>query len=188
MLHSVRIDRTAERTGIENIESLVPIVDGGIEYIINIVSPKFETFDKQMFEPRRDIDIADFSEARTTAKWGGEQIVVVGTDERRVVENNSGYWSIGIREKLFVSFENHVENDVLVGWVRVVVVAVPIGSTYMKFDIASPKTSVNTQFRIESVGTGIEVRNARRDDLDYLAKQCLLSGKIQTIEPNIRDE
>lgn len=185
MLHSVRIDRTAERTGIEYIESLVPVVDGGIEYIIDIVSPKFETFDKQVFEPRRDIDTADFSEKRTTAERGSEQIVVVGTDERRVVENNSWYRSAGNREKLFVSFENHVENDVLVGWVRVVVVAVPIGSSYMKFDIASPKTSVNTQFRIEGVRTGIEVRNARRDYFDCLAKKGLLSGKIQTIEPNI---
>lgn len=81
-----------------------------------------------------------------------------------------------------------MENDVLVGRVRVVVMAVPVGSTNMKFDIASPEMSVNTQFRIESVGTRIVVRNAGGDNLDNLAEESPLNRNVQPVEPDIRDE
>ena len=62
LLHGVRIDRTAERTGIEHVESLVPVVRGLVEDIVDVFSTQFETLDKQVLKPGGDVDTADFGE------------------------------------------------------------------------------------------------------------------------------
>ena len=110
--------------------------------------------------------------------WALNEGVVVGENGFWVVENDGRDRVVGLRKYLFVSFENHVKNDVVVLAFAVVIVAVPIAGTYMKLHIACPLTSIDFYFGIEDIGSGIGVGYARRDDAYSLAEKSLLFFEI----------
>ena len=113
-------------------------------------------------------------------------------EELVAVENGFGIgecdgwdWVVGLCKYLFVSFENYMEDDVVVFRAVVVIVAMPIGSVDVKLHIASPKTTVNFDFCVESIGASIGVGYARRDDADVLAEESLLVFEIEAVEPDV---
>lgn len=91
---------------------------------------------------------------------------------------NGWDWVVGLRKYLFVSFEDDVEDDVVVFGTVVVIVAVPIGSADVKLHIASPKATVNFDFSVECIGTSIGVGCARGDDSYALPEKSLLFFEI----------
>ena len=106
-------------------------------------------------------------------------------EELVAVENGFGIgecdgwdWVVGLCKYLFVSFENYMEDDVVVFRAVVVIVAMPIGSVDVKLHIASPKTTVNFDFCVENIGASIDVGYARRDDSYALSEKSLLFFEI----------
>ena len=97
------------------------------------------------------------------------QRVVVVENGFWIVENDGWNRVVGLCEYLFVSFENHMEYDIVVFLFVVVIVAMPVACTDVKLHIASPLLSVNFYFCIEYIGTCIGVGCARRDYANSLA-------------------
>ena len=116
------------------------------------------------------------------------QELVAVEDGLGIGERNGGNGVVGLRKYLFVSLEYDVEDDVVVIVFAIVIVAVPIGSSDVKLHIASPKATVNFDFGIEGVGTGIGVRDAGRDDAHALAEESLLVFEIEAVEPDVVEE
>ena len=93
--------------------------------------------------------------------WALYECVVVGENGFWVVENDSRDRVVGLCKYLLVGLEYHMKNDVVVLAFAVVIVAVPIACTHMKFHITSPLAPVNFYFGIEYIGSGIGVGYAR---------------------------
>ena len=97
------------------------------------------------------------------------QRVVVVENGFWIVENDGWNRVVGLCEYLFVSFENHMEYDIVVFSFVVVIVAMPVACTDVKLNIASPLTPVNFNFGIEYIRPCIGVRSAGRDDANSLS-------------------
>ena len=65
-----------------------------------------------------------------------------------------------------------VEDDVIVGWVGIVAVAIPIVGRDMNLDIASPRHAIDAQLGIEEIGASIGIVAAWVKNLDDLACGC----------------
>ena len=101
----------------------------------------------------------------------------VGALNQRVVVVENGFWIaendgwnrvVGLCEYLFVSFENHMEYDIVVFSFVVMIVAMPVACTDVKLHIASPLAPVDFYFGIEYIGSCIGIGSARGDDANSI--------------------
>lgn len=173
-LERERIGCAAEIMGKGEEEALLPVAATALEQTLHVGTLVFETVEKETVETGGDIVGRELFELGRTGHRDGlgrmdEGFVVVPQGLRDVVVKREGGQRMAVvKGERGVVLIDDMKDDVVVGAVETVVVAVPIGGEDMHLDVACPQGAANPHAGVGEVGTSIAVEQTRTLDDDRL--------------------
>ena len=162
-LEGKRIGCAAEIMGKGEEETLLPIAATAFEQTLHVGTLVFETVEKETVETGGDIVGRELFELGRTGYRNGlrrmdEGFVVVPQGLRDVVVKREGGQRMAVvKGERGVVLIDDMKDDIVVGAVETVVVAVPIGGEDMHLDVARPQGAANPNAGVGEVGTCIAV-------------------------------
>jgi len=157
--------------GEEDEGGVVPVAVGLVEKGAHLEAFAFEALEEEALERGGDVVGGELWETGGAGYgqglWGGEEGFVVVPEGLGDVggEGECGDGVLVLEDGCGVVGVDDVEDDVVVGAVEVVVVAVPVGGVDVDFDVACPAGGAYEEARVGEVGPGMGVEDAGVLDL-----------------------
>ena len=176
----IAVDTEAEVTAQEDVEHLVPVFLILFQPAQDIVRLPFQPFGQQGIRPLQAKDGIDGGQAFQTGNG-----TVAGQEPFHVADHGFGYR----KHQLGYFFPVPAENGSVILFHHMqdnVSVLPPVGCFPVNLHTARPDGSVQFDFRIEEVGSGICILNTRIQNFECIAPGCNQTGRpIEAIFPKI---
>ena len=170
LLHGISIDAESEGPRKSYEPSLLPTVIALMQTADDIGGLPFQTLGLQSTEPGMDRERWDVGNG--TVAWGImvglTQLFILLDNGRRNAYHQLRQLSAVLSDTETVGLLHHMEDDIVVGRVLVMMMSIPVAGTEMDFDIAHEELPANLHLCIEEVGTGIRIVQSWVDDFNLL--------------------
>ena len=152
-------------------ERALPVALRLLEVGQDAVRLGFQSLDGQRVQPavRRQCRHVGYHAVAGRVGFLGQQFGIVLAHRFGHLQYQLRQGASVLRLHRHVRASHHVEHHVVVGFVRVVVVAIPVGGSIVNFHVAHPERAADFDFRIKEVGPLVPIVQSRVDDVHLLS-------------------